>query len=108
MRRITIVILLLLAVFLAAQAAFSLQWRITHDEAPLLYEAFLMQTEGRVPYRDIFDFQMPGSFAAYYLLAQLSGFSGYFRLRILDLGILAALLTVTFLHVVMRGFGKPT
>ena len=108
MRRITTVILLLLAVFLAAQAAFSLQWRITHDEAPLLYEAFLMQTEGRVPYRDIFDFQMPGSFAAYYLLAQLSGFSGYFRLRILDLGILAALLTVTFLHVVMRGFGKPT
>jgi hypothetical protein len=106
MRRITNTLLILLAALLIVQAGFSLQWPITHDEAPLLYEAFLMQTEGRVPYRDIFDFQMPGSFAAYYLLARLSGFSGYFRLRILDLGILAALLTVTFLF--MRRFGKQT
>src|SRR3972149_2825591 len=101
MRHISNILLFLLAALLITQAAYSLQWPITHDEAPLLYEAFLMQTEGRVPYRDIFDFQMPGSFAVYYLLARLSGFSGYFRLRILDLGILGALLTVTFLF--MRG-----
>ena len=107
MRHITNVLLILLAALLIVQAGFSTQWPITHDEAPLLYEAFLMQSEGRVPYRDIFDFQMPGSFAAYYLLGRLSGFSGYFRLRILDLGILAALLTITFLHVVRGGFGKP-
>ena len=107
MRHISNILLFLLAALLITQAAFSLQWPITHDEAPLLYEAFLMQTEGRVPYRDIFDFQMPGSFAAYYALARLSGF-GYFRLRILDLGILAALLTVTFLREAKRGFGKPT
>lgn len=105
MRHISNILLALLAALLIVQAGFSLQWRITHDEAPLLYEAFLMQIEGRVPYRDIFDFQMPGSFAAYYALARLSGFTGYFRLRILDLGILTALLTITFLF--MRGFGKP-
>jgi hypothetical protein len=106
MRRITYILLILLAILLISQAAFSLQWPITHDEAPLLYEAFLMQADGRFPYRDIFDFQMPGSFAAYYLLARLSGFTGFFRLRILDLGILTALLAVTFL--LMRRFGKPS
>ena len=105
MRRITTLVLILLAVLLIAQAAFSLQWPIAHDEAPLLYEAFLMHSEGRVPYRDLFDFQMPGSFAAYYLLGRLSGFNGFFRLRLLDLGILAALLGITFLF--MRRFGKP-
>ena len=56
MRRITTLVLILLAVLLIAQAAFSLQWPIAHDEAPLLYEAFLMHSEGRVPYRDLFDY----------------------------------------------------
>jgi len=106
MRIISKILLFLLATLLIVQAGFSTQWPITHDEAPLLYEAFLMQTEGRVPYRDIFDFQMPGSMAAYYLLGRLSDFSGHFRLRLLDLGILAALLVITFLF--MRGFGKTT
>jgi len=58
---------------------------------------------GQMPYRDIFDFQMPGSFLAYFVLGSLSGFDA-FRLRILDLLILAAILTVTFFA--MRRFGK--
>jgi hypothetical protein len=103
MRRLQILLLTLLAALLIVQAAFSLRWLIAHDEAPLLYEGFLMQSEGRMPYRDIFDFQMPGSFIAYYLLGLLSGF-GPFRLRLLDLAILAALLTITFLF--MRRFGN--
>jgi hypothetical protein len=103
MRRITIVILSLLAVFLVAQAAFSLQWPIAHDEAPLFYEAFLMRAEGLVPYRDLFDFQMPGSFIAYSILGFLSGFDS-FRIRILDLTILTVLLVITFF--IMRRFGK--
>ncbi|MDD2920684.1 MAG: hypothetical protein PHQ36_00210 [Anaerolineales bacterium] len=102
MRRLQTFLLAPLAALLAVQAAFSLRWLIAHDEAPLLYEAFLMQ-KGFMPYRDIFDFQMPGSFLAYYLLGALSAF-GPFRLRILDLAILAALLAVTFLF--MRRFGK--
>ena len=103
MRRITTFILLLLAIFLAAQAVFSLQWPIAHDEAPLFYEAFLMRAEGLIPYRDLFDFQMPGSFAAYYALGRLSGFND-FRIRILDLVILAVLLTIT--SFAARRFGK--
>jgi hypothetical protein len=103
MRRITLIILLLLAAFLVTQAAFSLRWPIAHDEAPLFYEAFLMQSEGRIPYRDIFDFQMPGSYIAYYALGLVSGFDP-FRIRILDLLILAALIFITF--QAMRRFGS--
>jgi hypothetical protein len=103
MSRVVKIFLALLAVLLLVQAGFSLQWPVTHDEAPLFYEAFLMRSEGRIPYRDIFDFQMPGSFAAYSALGLLGGFSD-FRIRILDLAILSALLIVTF--YAMRGFGK--
>ncbi|MDP1778811.1 MAG: glycosyltransferase family 39 protein, partial [Anaerolineales bacterium] len=96
-------LLILLAAFLIVQAAFSLQWPIAHDEAPLFYEAFLMRSEGRIPYRDIFDFQMPGSYIAYYLLGSLSGFNA-FRIRILDILLLAALIFITYRF--MRRFGK--
>ncbi len=103
LQRITAIFLVLLAALLIVQAAFSLQWTPTHDEGPLFYEAFLMQN-GAVPYKDFFDFQMPGSFIAYYLLGLVSGF-GSLRIRILDLTILAAILVITYLA--MRRFGKP-
>ena len=103
MRYLPKVLLILLAAFLIVQAAFSLQWPIAHDEAPLFYEAFLMRSEGRIPYRDIFDFQMPGSYIAYYLLGNLSGFNA-FRIRILDILLLAALIFITYRF--MRRFGK--
>jgi len=102
MQRLTIIALLLLAALLVVQAAFSLQWAPTHDAAPLLYEAFLMR-DGAIPYKDFFDFQMPGSFIAYYLLGISSNF-GPVRLRIIDLAILAGILAVTYLA--MRRFGK--
>jgi hypothetical protein len=105
MRRITTVILSLLAIFLTAQVVFSLQWPIAHDEAPLFYEAFLMRVAGLVPYRDLFDFQMPGSYIAYSIVGRLSGFDG-FRIRILDILILATLLIITFFA--MRRFGKTS
>jgi hypothetical protein len=95
MRLVTKIILALLAAFLLAEAAFSLFWPIAHDEAPLFYEVFLMRAEGRIPYRDIFDFQMPGSYAVYYWLGVFSGFDD-FRIRILDLLLLATLIIITF------------
>ena len=103
-QRITTFFLILLAALLVAQAAFSLQWPIAHDEAPLFYEAFLMQN-GHMPYRDFFDFQMPGSYLAYSLLGILSNF-GALRIRILDLAILTAISTITYFA--MRRFGKAT
>ncbi len=102
MRRLSNLFIALLAGLLVLQAAYSLYWPIAHDEAPLFYQAFLMRTEGRMPYKDMFDFQMPGSFAAYYVLGRLGGFND-FRIRILDLLILGALLAVTYAS--MRRFG---
>ncbi len=104
MRRILTLANALLAALLLIQACYSLQWPIAHDEAPLFYEAYIMHSEGRVPYRDIFDFQMPGSFAAFYLFGSLTSF-GPLRIRILDLLILGILLIVTY--GIMRAFGKP-
>jgi len=103
MRRVVIAILILLGIFLVVQAAYSLRWPIAHDEAPLFYETFLMRSEGRFPYRDIFDFQMPGSYIAYYLLGLLSNFNA-FRIRILDLAILATLIFITYRA--MKNYGK--
>ena len=100
LQRITTIVLILLAALLIAQAAFSLQWPIAHDEAPLFYEAFLMQN-GQVPYKDFFDFQMPGSFFTYYILGILSNF-GPLRIRILDLILLAAISTITYLAMRKR------
>jgi len=102
MRRAANILLALLAAYLITQAVYSTRWQIAHDEAPLLYEAFLMQS-GQMPYRDLFDFQMPGSFLAYFALGSLSGFSA-FRLRLLDLLILAAILTATYFA--LKRFGK--
>jgi hypothetical protein len=103
MRRAVYFFIALLAGMLLLQSAYSLRWPIAHDEAPLFYEAFLMRSEGRVPYRDIFDFQMPGSYAAYYALGRLGGFEDV-RIRILDLLVLGTLLSVTY--VFMRRFGN--
>jgi len=103
MRCISNILLVLLAALLLVQAGYSTQWPIAHDEAPLFYEAFLMRADGLIPYRDLFDFQMPGSFVAYSILGFLGGF-GSLRIRILDLIILAALLVITFFAT--RRFGK--
>ena len=103
MRRLPYILLGILALLFIAQAWLSLQWPIAHDEAPLFYEAFLMRAEGSIPYRDIFDFQMPGSFAAYYALGTLSGFNA-FGIRILDMLILLSLIIITFFF--MQRFGK--
>lgn len=94
MRIVKIIILILLATFLILQAAFSLQWPLTHDEAPLFYETFLMQN-GKTPYKDFFDFQMPGSYILYYLLGVISNF-GPLRIRILDLLILTTIIFITY------------
>jgi hypothetical protein len=95
MRAIKNFIISLLAIFLIVQAAYSLQWPLAHDEAPLFYEAFLMQN-GNIPYKDFFDFQMPGSYIIYYLLGTLSNF-GPLRIRILDIIILASIILITYL-----------
>ncbi len=104
MRKIQIGLVVLLSSFLVLEASFSLNWPITHDEAPLLYEAFLMKAEGRMPYRDLYDFQMPGAYAIFFGIGGLSNYNPLL-IRIIDLLLLAALISTTF--ILLRNLGSP-
>jgi hypothetical protein len=80
----------------------SLKWRLEHDAALLHYAAFLMDHEGRIPYKDIFETSMPGAFAFHYAIGHFYGFDdGPFR-RI-DLAYLVVLLvSIVDVHAAIR------
>lgn len=81
----------------------SLKWRLEHDAALLHYAAFLMDHERRVPYSDIFETSMPGTFAVHYAIGHFFGFDDA-PFRRVDLAVLAILLTLTWAF--MRRFGE--
>jgi hypothetical protein len=83
-----------LTCWLLGEMVLSTRWRMAHDQAPLFYEAYLMRALGRMPYRDFFDFQMPGTYLFYYLLGRASNFNE-FRIRLIDLGLLLGLMAMT-------------
>ncbi len=98
----------LLAVFMAMlllKAYTTLEWRMEHDTPLLHYAAFLMHQHGLVPYRDFFETSMPGTFAFHYAIVRLFGY-GDAAFRYVDLALLGALLTTTYLF--MRRFGHFT
>src|SRR6266850_4434693 len=101
-RRLFAALFVPLGALLAIVAFFSLQWRMVHDSAIMLYVAFLVDRFGRVPYRDIFDINTPGVDAANLVIGKIFGYSDT-ALRWADIlclsGILAS--TLTF----MRGLG---
>lgn len=69
----------------------------------MLYSAFLVDRLHFVPYRDFFDNQMPGVYAANVAIGRLSDYSEL-GVRWVDLGALAMLLVITF--GILRRFGK--
>ncbi len=81
----------------------SLEWRMEHDTPLLHYTGFLIKTFDLVPYKDIFETSMPGTFAFHYLVGALFGY-GDFAFRLVDLLLLGALLAVTYMF--MRRFGR--
>jgi hypothetical protein len=91
-----------LGLILAVVAIFSLQWRMVHDSAIMLYVAFLIDRFGRVPYRDIFDINTPGVHAANLLIGKIFGWSDA-GARWADLVCLGGILASTWAF--MRGFG---
>ena len=85
----------LLGVYLIALAVTSLS-RVMYQDAPImLYSAFLVDRLQFVPYRDFFDNQMPGVYAANIAIGRLSQYSEV-GVRWVDVGALALLLGVTF------------
>lgn len=92
-----------LSVLLLLKSYTSLHWRMEHDTPVLYYAAFLMDKYGRIPYRDIFDTNMPGTFAFHYVIGKLFGY-GDDAFRVIDLSLLGVLLAVTYKF--MSRFGR--
>lgn len=88
-------------------AADSLSWRIRSDVPMMMYQAFLMNEHGWMPYRDVFDMNLPGSYALYALIGRVFGY-GDLGLRVADLlvaGTTAGLLAVLGRTVASRRAG---
>jgi hypothetical protein len=98
-----VVLLWMLGLYLVGLGAWSLSWPMYQDTPIMLYAAWLIDTRGAVPYRDFFDNQMPGTYAANIVVGRLSGYSE-FGVRVVDLSCLAILLASTF--GAMRRFGS--
>ncbi|MEM6930735.1 MAG: hypothetical protein AAF602_27625, partial [Myxococcota bacterium] len=72
------------ACFLLAVVVGSMDWRVELDAPIMLYQAFLMDRYGFVPYRDFFDMNMPGSYLAYFMIGKVFGY-GDLGVRLADL-----------------------
>lgn len=96
-------LLAMFAALLLLKAYSTLDWRMEHDTPILHYAAFLMDKHDLIPYRDIFETSMPGTFAFHYLIGKLFGY-GDVPFRYVDLTLLSVLLVATY--VFMRRFGR--
>lgn len=93
--RLTTITLGICSLLLLLVAVLSLHWRFAHDSPLMLYVAFLMDRFHAVPYRDIFDMNLPGSYFAFYIIGHLSGYRDM-GFRIADLLYLGAILAATW------------
>jgi hypothetical protein len=85
-----------LLVLLALTALFAFPWRYYHDLPIYYYASLLIEKFGVFPYRDLYEFNMPGTFLAYQFLVKLSGYSAL-GVRLLDYGLLAVIIFLGWL-----------
>jgi 4-amino-4-deoxy-L-arabinose transferase-like glycosyltransferase len=98
-----ITLITVLAAILILKAYSTLHWRMENDTPVLLYASFLMNKYGFIPYRDIVETSMPGTFAFYYLMGKFFGYSDL-AFRYVDLTLLGILLAATYKF--MHRFGN--
>lgn len=68
----------------------SLAWTPSNDLPVMLYEGFLVADLGRIPYRDFFEMNPPGTALAYAAIHQATG-GAHWALRLVDLAVLAGI-----------------
>ena len=85
----------LLFLLLGILSAYSLTWKFEHDAPVMMYIALLIERMDLVPYRDVFDMNLPGSYLAYSAIGRLGGYTDLGG-RFGDLIILAATLTINW------------
>jgi len=100
--RITRITIVLLSIYLFILAIFSLKWSILLDSPIMLYISFAMKNFDLIPYRDIFDFNMPGIYFFNWIYISIFG-TGDLGFRIGDLLYLGAIMITT--QLLMKKFG---
>jgi len=85
------------------QAQEKLEWRMEHDGPLFHYAAFLMDEYGAVPYKDIFETSMPGTFILHYAIVSIFGCSA-FGFQLVDLMLLLLLMSAAYFF--MNRFGR--
>lgn len=83
-------------------ALLSLRWPLVHDLPIFLYDGFLMTDLGRMPYRDFFEINAPGTLLLFATVHQLTGGEAL-ALRLLDLSVLGAISALTLLTLRPHG-----
>jgi hypothetical protein len=81
---------------LALTAVFAFNWRYYHDAPIFFYISLLIDKFGFIPYRNIFEYNMPGTYLACLLIGRLTGFS-VLGVRILDYFLLAVIMFLGWL-----------
>ncbi|XCN72164.1 MAG: glycosyltransferase family 39 protein [Candidatus Electrothrix aestuarii] len=97
--------LALLAVIFLVEFVLSFGWRVRGDSIFIHYLACLINEHGFVPYRDLFEINMPGTYLFHIAIGKLFGYSDY-ALRMVNVAWLAATLLVTWF--IMKPFGRVT
>ena len=96
-------LLAVLAASFAGMLVASLHWKMQHDSPIMIYIAYLIDRLGRVPYVDIFDMNLPGTYAVHVLLGRVFGY-GDLGFRLADLTWLLAIQGITFAS--LRSFSR--
>ncbi len=81
---------------LALTALFAFNWRYYHDAPIFFYISLLIDKFGIIPYRDLFEYNMPGTYFADILVGRLTGYS-VLGVRILDYFLLAVIIFLGWL-----------
>jgi hypothetical protein len=96
MKTIRIMLSVFLIGLLALTALFAFNWRYYHDAPIFFYIGFLIDRFGLIPYRDIFEYNMPGTYFACLLVGRLTGFS-VLGVRLLDYILLVVIIFLGWL-----------
>lgn len=71
----TLVLVLPALVLLAVVVSMTAEWRMRHDLPMMMYQAFLIDKFGWLPYRDFFDMNMPGTYLTYLGIGKVFGYT---------------------------------
>lgn len=94
-----------LAIIFLVEFVLSFGWRIRGDSVYIHYLAYLINEHGFVPYRDLFEINMPGTYLFHIAIGKLFGYSDY-ALRMVNIAWLTATFVVTWF--IMKSFGRGT